>query len=68
MLPQQPIESVILLSAHLVEKNKAFTAALKGKRPQTELRVIHSEIQEIYNHITFLNAGKQKITIQGMTA
>jgi hypothetical protein len=59
---------VILLSAHLVAKNKAFTAALKGKRPQTELRVIHSEIQEIYNHITFLNAGKQKITIQGMTA
>lgn len=49
------IDSVLNLSARLVERNKAFTIALKEKRPQNELRAIHSEIQEIYNHISFLN-------------
>jgi hypothetical protein len=48
------IESVLDLSARLVERNKAFANALKAKRPQEELRAIHSEIQEIYNHISLL--------------
>lgn len=43
------------LSARLVERNKAFTLALKEKRSQDELRAIHSEIQEIYNHISLLS-------------
>ena len=53
------IESVLDLSARLVEKNKAFALALKAKKPQNELKAIHSEIQEIYNHISLLN-GEQR--------
>jgi hypothetical protein len=49
------IESVLDLSARLLEKNKAFTTALKERKPQNELKAIHSEIQEIYNHISLLN-------------
>jgi len=56
---KQRIESVLNLSARLVEMNRAFTNALKAKKPQEELRLIHSEIQEIYNHISVLN-GKQR--------
>ncbi|HEV7333386.1 MAG TPA: hypothetical protein VGN63_20295 [Flavisolibacter sp.] len=56
---QQRIESVLNLSARLVEKNKAFTNALKARRPQDELRAIHSEIQEIYNHISLLNSNQR---------
>jgi len=56
------IESVLDLSARLVEKNKAFTMALKEKRPQQELKAIHSEVQEIYNHITLLKeAGREAV-------
>lgn len=55
MLPQKTkIESVLHLSARLVERNKAFASALKERKPQTELKAIHSEIQEIYNHISLL--------------
>jgi hypothetical protein len=49
------IESVLDLSARLLEKNKAFTNALKARKPQHELKTIHSEIQELYNHISLLN-------------
>ncbi|MBB1287306.1 hypothetical protein HRH25_23220 [Flavisolibacter sp. BT320] len=56
---QQRIESVLNLSAQLLEKNKAFTNALKAKRPQNELKAIHSEIQEIYNHISLLNSSQK---------
>ncbi|WP_121353657.1 hypothetical protein [Flavisolibacter nicotianae] len=49
------IQFVLDLSARLVERNKAFTLALKEKRSQDELKAIHSEIQEIYNHISSLN-------------
>lgn len=49
------IQFVLDLSARLVERNKAFTLALKEKRSQDELRAIHSEIQEIYNHISLLS-------------
>ena len=48
------IESVVELSALLVEKNKAFTAAIKERQPNENLKVIHAEIQEIYNQITSL--------------
>jgi hypothetical protein len=48
------IESVVELSARLVEKNKAFTSALKKKKPNEDLKVLHAEIQEIYNQITSL--------------
>ena len=48
------IESVIELSAMLVEKNRAFTTALKEKQSKETLKAIHSEIQEIYNQITAL--------------
>lgn len=54
------IESVLDLSARLVERNKAFTNALKERRPQDELKAIHSEIQEIYNHITSLNGVREE--------
>jgi hypothetical protein len=54
------IESVLDLSARLVEKNKAFTLALKERKPQNELKAIHSEIQELYNHITLLNGARQE--------
>lgn len=54
------IESVLSLSAQLVEKNRAFTLALKERRPQQELKALHSEIQEIYNHISFLNESKRQ--------
>jgi hypothetical protein len=57
---QQRIESVLNLSARLVERNRAFTSALKEKKPQAELRAIHSEIQEIYNHISLLNNGSSR--------
>lgn len=53
------IESVLDLSARLVERNKAFTLALKERRPQDELKAIHSEIQEIYNHITSINGVRE---------
>ena len=53
------IESVLDLSAQLVAKNKAFTLALKQRRPQEELKALHSEIQEIYNHIALLNEAKK---------
>jgi hypothetical protein len=49
------------LSAQLVERNKAFTSALKERRPQEELKTIHSEIQEIYNHISVLQGARRKI-------
>ncbi|HEU4901571.1 MAG TPA: hypothetical protein VFT06_02240 [Flavisolibacter sp.] len=55
------IESVLDLSARLVERNKAFTNALKERRPQDELKAIHSEIQEIYNHITSLNGVREEV-------
>lgn len=55
------IESVLHLSARLVERNKAFTVALKEKRPQHELKAIHSEIQEIYNHIALLNEAGERM-------
>jgi hypothetical protein len=48
------IGSVIELSAMLVEKNKAFTTALKEKQPRENLKLIHAEIQEIYNQLTSL--------------
>jgi hypothetical protein len=54
------IDSVLHLSARLVERNKAFTIALKERRPQDELKAIHSEIQEIYNHITSLNGVREE--------
>ena len=54
------IDSVLHLSARLVERNKAFTVALKEKRPQDELKAIHSEIQEIYNHISLLNEAEER--------
>jgi len=54
------IESVLDLSAQLVAKNKAFTLALKQRRPQQELKALHSEIQEIYNHIALLNEAKRQ--------
>ncbi|NTS39376.1 hypothetical protein HRG84_00545 [Flavisolibacter sp. BT320] len=56
---QERIESVLHLSAQLLEKNKAFTNALKERKPQTELKAIHSEIQEIYNHISLLNSQQK---------
>jgi hypothetical protein len=40
------------LTAMFVAKNKEFTQAIKDQRPHTELAVLHSELQEIYNHIT----------------
>ena len=52
-------ESVLALSARLVERNKAFTHALKEKKPQEELKTIHSEIQELYNHISFLKRAEE---------
>ncbi len=48
------------LSARLVERNKAFTGALKARRAHDELKAIHSEIQEIYNHIAVLQQADQK--------
>jgi hypothetical protein len=55
MLQQKTrIESVLDLSARLVERNRAFTNALKERKSQEELKAIHSEIQEIYNHISLL--------------
>jgi hypothetical protein len=54
------IETVLNLSARLLEKNKAFTNALKERKPQHELRAIHSEIQELYNHISLLNSAGRK--------
>lgn len=42
------------LTALFVEKNKEFTAAIKERKPFDQLRAIHSEIQEIYNHISLL--------------
>ena len=42
---------MIELSALLVEKNRAFTRALKEKQAKEELKIIHGEIQEIYNQI-----------------
>lgn len=59
MLNKQRIESVLSLSAQLLEKNKAFTSALKARKPQAELKVIHSEIQEIYNRISLLNNSQK---------
>jgi hypothetical protein len=59
MLHKQRIESVLNLSAQLLEKNKAFTNALKARKPQHELKAIHSEIQEIYNHISLLNSSQK---------
>ncbi len=56
---KERIETVLNLSAQLVEKNRAFTDALKAKKPQNELRAIHSEIQEIYNHISLLNSSQK---------
>ena len=37
-----------------VQKNKEFTQAVKERRPSAELAVLHSELQEIYNHISSL--------------
>ena len=42
------------LTAMFIEKNKEFTKAVKERRPSTELAVLHSELQEIYNHISSL--------------
>lgn len=55
------IEMMLDLSARLVERNKAFTDALKLRRPQTELKMIHSEIQEIYNHIALVRQQEREI-------
>ena len=61
MLQQQSrIQTVLDLSARLVERNKAFTSALKEKRSHHELKAIHSEIQEIYNHISVLREVERK--------
>lgn len=61
------IEFVLNLSASLVEKNKAFTHAMKQKRPQHELQAIHSQIQEIYNHISLLNGPEANLRRHPLT-
>jgi hypothetical protein len=48
------LQTVLELSAQFVQKNRDFTEALKCKRPQQELRTLHAEIQEIYNHLSIL--------------
>ena len=60
-MPQQKkrIQDMLSLSARLLERNKAFTTALKQKRPQEELKALHSEIQEIYNHISLMRQEEQ---------
>lgn len=44
------------LSLHqlLVRMNKAFIQAVKARKPIEELQAMHSEIQELYNHICLL--------------
>lgn len=62
MLQQKKrIQNMLDLSARLLERNKAFTMALKQKRPHEELRAIHSEIQEIYNHISLFRQEQQSL-------
>ena len=50
------LETVLDLSAMLVQKNRDFTMALKEKKPHVELKALHSEIQEIYNHLASLKS------------
>ena len=60
MLQQKKrIQDMLQLSARLLERNKAFTNALKQRKPQDELRAIHSEIQEIYNHISLFRQEEE---------
>gem|GEM_PF-3827401 len=42
------------LTAMFIQKNKEFTQAVKERRPSAELAILHSELQEIYNHISSL--------------
>jgi len=53
----QRLQTVLHLSSLLVRKNRDFTMALKEKRPHQQLKALHSEIQEIFNHITLLKAA-----------
>lgn len=52
------LQTVLHLSALLVRKNRDFTTALKENKPHLQLKALHSEIQEIYNHITLLKEAE----------
>lgn len=54
------LQTVLDLSALLVRKNRDFTTALKEKKPQVQLKALHSEIQEIYNHLTILKESTSR--------
>jgi hypothetical protein len=55
------LQTVLDLSALLVQKNRDFTLALKEKRPHIYLKALHSEIQEIYNHLTILKEARSQV-------
>ena len=44
-------DTLLLLSEHLLRKNREFANALRQKEPPEHLRIIHSQIQEVYNQI-----------------
>ncbi|HUC82920.1 MAG TPA: hypothetical protein VMR70_18575 [Flavisolibacter sp.] len=46
------------LTTRFAQQNKEFTEAMKEKRPVDQLQVLHSEMQEIYNHIVLLKQAK----------
>lgn len=47
-------------NALLIEKNKAFAAAMKAGKPHKELVAIYNEVKEIYSEINTLRvAGMQ---------
>jgi hypothetical protein len=54
MLENSSRYQILDLTALFVQKNKEFTEAIKERKPPEQLKAMHSEIQEIYNHISFL--------------
>jgi hypothetical protein len=49
---------VLDLTALFVQRNVEFTEAVKQKLPADQLKTLHSELQELYNHITILRQAQ----------
>jgi hypothetical protein len=54
MTPNWQTLELVSKNALLIEKNKAFAAAMKAGRPHHELVEIYNEVKDIYTEIAHL--------------